>query len=148
MIKFIKYIIEYFNKNEKDNTIDRNKNEQDQLKDIKDAQENSFSFHFIVHEDEVEIYCDLSYDSNIPLSKISDLSEKYAQTLVSINYGIFKSKILESLTIESKYSEDTKKVLLIDNILSFYEIYKVEMMKNSVLYKKPLISPSSVFNQN
>lgn len=140
MIKFINYIIKYFIKQKKEETTE--------FIDSEELLENVFSIHFVIKEKDVDIFCDLSYTHKGSISDISDISEKYAQILVSLNYGLLKPKIIESLKLESKESEDNNKILLIDNIISFYDIYKTEMTKNSALYHKPLISPLSVFGSN
>ena len=78
-------------------------------------------------------------DKNIPA-----IAEKYAELLIYINSNIFKNKMMDMIENNSKNSQEIKQKLFFDNIISFYDIIKTNLINNA--NNGPLISPSSVFN--
>lgn len=108
-----------------------------------------FSIQFSIDKnDNVDILFDIGYPENLSVSDIVSISEKYAQLLLTINHGGFKPQIISTLKEQSKQSDDEKKILMIDNILSFYDILKREMLKSSSLYNQPIVPPSMAFKSN
>jgi len=81
-----------------------------------------------------------NYDINI----IPSIAEKYAELFIYINSNVLKHKLLETIDEKSYRSSDMKEKLFFDNVLSFHDIIKKEIKKNS--NTGPLISPMSVFN--
>lgn len=109
--------------------------------------DSNLSISFIIDkENNIDILFDIPYDENIDSDELIKLSEKYAELLVGINYGLLNNQIISTLKQKSKESENTNQILLIDNILSFYGVLKKDMLRTSVLYNQPVISPSMVFN--
>lgn len=80
----------------------------------------------------------------IDIDDITNISEKYAQLLLSINKGFLKEKILEILTQRAEITENINEQLFINNVIVFYGLLKDELSKlqNS---KYPLIRPTNVF---
>ena len=78
-------------------------------------------------------------DKNIPA-----IAEKYAELLIYINSNIFKNKMMDMIENNSKNSQEIKQKLFFDNIISFYDIIKTNLIHTA--NTGPLISPSSVFN--
>ncbi len=104
---------------------------------------------FILNENNnIEISCGLPYEENLNDSSIIDLSERYAELLLGINNSLLKNQVIDTLKKESKSTDNHQKILLIDNIISFYEILKNEQIKSSVFYYFPVVSPSMVFHEN
>ena len=80
----------------------------------------------------------------IDVDDITNISEKYAQLLLSVNKGFLKDKILEILTERARTTDNTNEQLFINNVIVFYGLLKDELSKlqNS---KYPLIRPTNVF---
>jgi hypothetical protein len=76
--------------------------------------------------------------------EISDIAEKYAQLLLSINKGFFKSKVLSILDDKANRSSEPNEQLFLNNVVVYYGLLKDEISKlqNS---NTPLIRPVSVF---
>ncbi len=130
--------------------ISRYFSKKDQI-NIKQDKNNieKFSIQFSIdRNDNVDVMFDIGYPETINIADIANVSEKYAQLLLTINHGGFKSQIIDILQDESKKSDDDKKILMIDNILSFYDILKREMFKSSALYNQPIVPPSMAFKAN
>lgn len=81
---------------------------------------------------------------NLSPDEISDIAEKYAQLLLSINKGFLKSKVLNILEDKSSRSSEPNEQLFLNNVVVYYDILKDEIAKlqNS---QAPLIRPVSVF---
>jgi hypothetical protein len=125
-------------------TIDKKETEE-----LSEEIQTKFSIQFSIDKNEnIDIIFDIGYPATINIADIASISEKYAQLLLTINHGGFKSQIIDTLKRESKESEDDKKILIIDNILSFYDLLKREMLKSSSLYNQPIVSPSMAFKLN
>lgn len=93
-----------------------------------------------------EIDIELAYPdwSKLEDKNIPDIAEKYAELLIYINSNLFKNKIINTIENNSKNSQEIKQKLFFDNIISFYDIIKTNLINNT--NNGPLISPSSVFN--
>jgi hypothetical protein len=76
--------------------------------------------------------------------EISDIAEKYAQLLLSINKGFLKSKVLSILNNKANASSEPNEQLFLNNVVVYYDLLKDEISKlqNS---NAPLIRPISVF---
>lgn len=77
--------------------------------------------------------------------QISDIAEKYAQLLLSVNSGLFSKKIIEIIENKSKVTTDYNEQLFIQNVLVYYGLLKEEL---NAYYKNtnvPVIKPSFVF---
>jgi len=76
--------------------------------------------------------------------EISDIAEKYAQLLLSINKGFLKSKVLNILDDKANRSSEPNEQLFLNNVVVYYDLLKDEIAKlqNS---QAPLIRPVSVF---
>lgn len=104
---------------------------------------------FILNKDNhIEISCGLEHTSSLNNDLIIELSEKYAELLLGISNSLLKNDIVETLKKESKNSEDYKKILLIDNIISFYETLQKERLKTSAFYHLPVVLPSMAFRES
>ena len=81
----------------------------------------------------------------IEIEEIVEISEKYAQLLLSINKGLFSKQILKIFNDHYKKSTNTKEQLFLQNVLIFYSLLQEEISK---IYNNdtPIIRPSSVFN--
>lgn len=109
--------------------------------------DNKLCIQFCLNEkNKVEILCDIPYVQSLSENDLIEISEKYAELLLGVSHGLFRTQIIETLKTESKNTEDHQKILLIDNIMSFYEILKQESLKSSVYYNSPVVAPSSVFS--
>lgn len=136
MFKILHDILSIFKKNKAIEIAESYKNEK-------------FSIQFSIDKDDtVDVLFNIGYQENLNVADIVTVSEKYAQLLLTINHGGFKSQILNILKDESKRSDDEKKILMIENILSFYDILKREMLKSSPLYNQPIVAPSMAFKTN
>jgi len=100
---------------------------------------------FLNKSNDVEITTFLPDTELIDEKNIIEISEKYAQLLLAINYGFLKERSLDVLLTKSENSNDHREQLLIDNIITFYDIFKNELSKIQTNSKFPLIRPTSVF---
>jgi hypothetical protein len=123
--------------------------ESKKIENNQDNKNKSIYIQFILNENNnIEISCGLPYENNLTDNSIIDLSERYAELLLGINNSLLKNQIVDTLKKESKNTDNHQKILLIDNIISFYEILKNEQIKSSVFYYFPVVSPSMVFHEN
>ena len=81
---------------------------------------------------------------NYSVENMTSLAEKYAELLIYINSNVLKHKLLENIKERSYRSEDLKQKLFFDNVLSFHDIVKQEIKKQTNT-TGPLVSPMSVF---
>lgn len=108
--------------------------------------DNKVCIQFCLNDqDKVDILCDLPYSQSLNDKEMIVLSEKIAELLLGISYGLFRNEIIETLKNESKNTEDYQKILLIDNIISFYEMLKQEKLQSSAFFTQPIVAPSMVF---
>lgn len=77
--------------------------------------------------------------------KISDIAEKYAQLLLSINKGLFAKKIIEIIENKSKITTDYNEQLFIQNVIVYYGLLKEELNAYYQNTNVPVIRPSFVF---
>ena len=96
----------------------------------------------------IEISCGIEQTDNLNSDSIIELSEQYAELLLGISNSLLKNSIIETLKKESKKTEDHQKILLIDNIISFYETLQKERLKSSAFYHLPVVLPSLAFREN
>jgi hypothetical protein len=109
--------------------------------------DNKLCIQFCLNEkNKLEILCDIPYEKSLSDNELIEISEKYAELLLGVSHGLFRNQIIETLKTESKNTEDHQKILLIDNIMSFYEILKQESLKSSIYYNSPVVAPSAVFS--
>lgn len=110
-------------------------------------QEQTMSIKFILHQnDDIDIEYDIPSNKSMKLEDITGVSERYAELLLGINYGLLKNQIIDNLKMQNTDSDDNQKILIIDNIIAFYDILKKEMLKKSAIYNQPVITPSMVFS--
>ena len=108
-------------------------------------------FFGIVKEDNdsVDIKCLLPDVSTKSIEEIMNISEKYAELLTYLNTEQFNKYIYKILKDNKKNNtDDYKHVMLIDNIIHFWDVlYTLENKKQYQKYKKdqPLIKPSQAF---
>mgnify|MGYP003348854759 CR=1 FL=1 len=93
---------------------------------------------------DIDIIALLPDMAKIDDNDIGDVAEKYAQLMLAINHGLLKTKILEILSNRYESSSDYKEQLFIDNVITFYDIFKTELNKIQYNNQSPLIKPSSV----
>lgn len=111
------------------------------------SHEQTMSIKFILHQnDEIDIEYDIPSNKSMKLEDITGISERYAELLLGINYGLLKNQIIDNLKTHNTDSDDNQKILIIDNIIAFYDILKKEMLKKSAIYNQPVITPSMVFS--
>lgn len=93
-----------------------------------------------------DIDIELKYPNleNYSVENMTILAEKYAELLIYINSNVLKHKLLENIKDRSYKSEDLKQKLFFDNVLSFHDIIKQEIKKQTNT-TGPLISPIAVF---
>lgn len=93
-----------------------------------------------------DIDIELKYPNleNYSVENMTSLAEKYAELLIYINSNVLKHKLLENIKDRSYKSEDLKQKLFFDNVLSFHDIIKQEIKKQTNT-TGPLISPIAVF---
>lgn len=141
MIKFLKaYLYKYLEK--KSTVIDSNP-------EITNIPHKNPYIQFILNKDNnIEISCGLEHANGLDNELIIELSEKYAELLLGISNSLLKNDIVETLKKESKKSEDHQKILLIDNIISFYETLEKERLKTSAFYHLPVVLPSMAFREH
>lgn len=100
-------------------------------------------------KDSVDIECLLPDVSKKDIEEIMNISERYAELLTYINSDKFNKHIYEILqNNKSKNKYDYKYIMLIDNIIHFWDVfYQLENKKQYLNYKKdqPLIKPSQAF---
>lgn len=115
----------------------------------KDTEYLSSLFFGILNEDKevVDIKCLLPEVTNSNEEEIQSIAENYAKLLVFINIEEFNKNIY-SILLKHKNKNNPKQTMLIDNIISFWNIlYDIEIKKQ---YKKnksdqPMIRPSEAF---
>ena len=99
--------------------------------------------------DTVDIKCLLPDVDNKTTEEIVDIAEKYAQLLVLVSTEGFNKNISNILNNHKKnHKENYKHIMLIDNIISFWDIlYNIQTKKYYQRYKsnQPLIKPSEAF---
>ena len=103
-------------------------------------------------KDTVDIKCLLPDVDTKTIEEIVDIAEKYAQLLVLINTEGFSKNISDILDNHKKnHKENYKHIMLIDNIMSFWDIfYNLQTKKYYQKYKsnQPVIKPSEAFKLN
>jgi hypothetical protein len=103
-------------------------------------------------KDTVDIKCLLPDVDTKSIEEIVDIAEKYAQLLVLINTEEFNKNISDILDNHKKnHKENYKHIMLIDNIISFWDIfYNMQTKKYYQKYKsnQPVIKPSEAFKLN
>jgi len=107
-------------------------------------------FFKITEDLEIDIGCVLPDVQGLSTDDISNISEKYAELLIMINSGIFRSQMFDMIKNKTKLIEeedDIKERLFIDNLLSFDKILTHELNK-ATKNNKPLIRPVSVFKNS
>lgn len=104
----------------------------------------------VTKDKNIDIICELPNYKNFDNDELTEVSEKYAEVLLFINKGIFKNQIFEILVNHAKNDNNSKLTLLIDNILSFYNLIEIEYKKIKKQNKNsaPLIRPMSVFKMH
>jgi len=114
----------------------------------KDTQKLSVEFSFNLEAKEVFVNLLLPEDDDISLSNITKLSEKYAELLVGIDYGLFKDQIFSNLQKIKNNSDEPNTILFIDSVISFYSILKKDLLNKTIYYDRPIIPPSMAFKMH
>jgi hypothetical protein len=120
-------------------------------KDLSKNDEYSYGICIRVTKDKnIDIICELPNYKNFDNDQLTEVSEKYAEVLLFMNKGVFKNQIFEILVNHAKNNTNSKLTLLIDNILSFYDLIDTEYKKIKKERKSstPLIRPMSVFKMH
>ena len=122
----------------------------DEILNDSDNNENANPYiQFILNDNNsIEISCGIEQTNNLNSDSIIELSEQYAELLLGISNSLLKNDIIETLKKESKKTEDHQKILLIDNIISFYETLQKERLKSSAFYHLPVVLPSLAFREH
>jgi hypothetical protein len=97
---------------------------------------------------EIEIGCFLPDINNKSSDEIALIAEKYTNFLVSITSGEMNGTIFKLLEKTINSNSDPDKILLIDNISSFWPIiYKEKQQKKQKKYSQyqPLVRPIEAF---
>lgn len=97
---------------------------------------------------EIEIGCSLPDIKNKNSEEIALIAEKYTNFLVSITSGEMNETIFKLLEKTINSNSDPDKILLIDNISSFWPIvYKEKQQKKQKKYSQyqPLVRPIEAF---
>jgi len=142
-MKLIQWLINLFKKN----SIENKKVEQDNTKPKKVT---NISF-VLADNDNVDIICGLPDITNESPEDIAEQAEKFAEVLLCINEGLFKSEIVNILNEKYKTENDPIQKLLIENVLNFWLLlndhYKTEKNKlDRKRSKMPLVRPLLVFS--
>lgn len=108
---------------------------------------NNLSIEFLFEKNtkDIKVNLILPTDEEISLSNITELSEKFAELLVGIDYGLFREQIFKNLSNIQKESREENTILFVENVISFYNILKKELINKSIFYQRPIIPPSMVF---
>ena len=140
----IKYIKAYLYK------LLKTQESTDEILNDSDNNENANPYiQFILNDNNsIEISCGIEQTNNLNSDSIIELSEQYAELLLGISNSLLKNDIIETLKKESKKTEDHQKILLIDNIISFYETLQKERLKSSAFYHLPVVLPSLAFREH
>lgn len=117
----------------------------------KDDEHTASLFFGLLEKDKnsVDIKCIFPNVTNKSIDEISAIAEKYAQLLVLLNTEQFNQNILEILNKHKSANQDNyKAIMLIDNIVSFWDMfYNMQNKKFYQQYKtnQPMIKPSEAF---
>lgn len=82
---------------------------------------------------------------NKDIESIPIIAEKYAQLLLYINSSTLRHKLINVISDKSKYNENIKEKLFLDNVVAFHDIMRQQILQDRQ-GKGPLIRPISVFN--
>jgi hypothetical protein len=132
-------------------TLFRSNKSKNQAKNTSSEEHIATLFFGILDSDKeiVDIKCLLPNVENKNSDEIIYIAEKYAQLLVLINSESFNKNISDILNShKTKNQENYKQIMLIDNIVSFWDIlYNMQNKKYYQKYKstQPLIRPSEAF---
>lgn len=100
-------------------------------------------------KDAVDIKCVLPDIQNKNITEISEIAERFAQLLVLLNTDHFNKNIYNILTKQKKVkAEDYKTIMLIDNIISYWDIFynlQNKTMQKKYKSKEPMVKPSEAF---
>jgi hypothetical protein len=77
-------------------------------------------------------------------NEISNLAEKYAELLVSLNRGFFTDKILNILKTTGEDTTEVNELLFLNNVDTYYKLLNIEISKTQNSHS-PLVRPISVF---
>jgi len=127
-----------------------NKKNVEQTDQITEEPKYLGGIFFKITEDlEIDIGCVLPDTQGLSTDEISNISEKYAELLIMINSGIFRSQIFDMIKNKTKLIEEDNiaERLFIDNLLSFDKILTHELNR-VIKNNKPLIRPVSVFKNS
>lgn len=116
-------------------------------REIQCSPKERLSIEFLLEIDSKDVKVNLILPTNeeISLGNITELSERYAELLVGIDYGLFKEQIFTNLSKIKKDSQEANTILFIDNVMSFYHMIKKDLLNKTVFYERPIIPPSMVF---
>lgn len=98
--------------------------------------------------DKINMFCELPNVSKESPEQISIIAEKYAKFLLHITDGTIVADVTKELKNQSK-DKDPETILLIDNVLYFWELLFQENQKKmykDFFSKEPLVRPSNVFS--
>lgn len=126
--------------------------ENKKIEDNNTKTKNLTNISFILADnDNVDIICGLPDIKNESPENIAEQAEKFAEVLLCVNEGLFKSEIVNILNEKHKTENDPIQKLLIENILNFWLLlndhYKKEKNKlDKKRSKMPLVRPLLVFS--
>lgn len=121
------------------------------LNDAKNQDHSAVLFFGLLDADPdiVDIKCLLPDVDNKNTSEITNIAEKYAKLLVLLSSEAFKENIHEILNMhKTNNSENFKTIMLVDSIISFWDIlYDLQTKQIYTKYKtyQPLVKPSEAF---
>jgi hypothetical protein len=145
-MKYIRHILEKFSIYYKNLFSSKTENKPEYIKEPNKYEEEylcGISFKLTKNFD-VDILGFIPETDKLSPDEISDIAEKYAQLLLSINKGFLKSKVLSILDDKANRSSEPNEQLFLNNVVVYYDLLKEEISKlqNS---NTPLIRPISVF---
>jgi hypothetical protein len=118
--------------------------------DIKNQEENNTE---AIHSLSVRLYENDIVDviflhpkiDNLSIIEISTEAEKFAELLIYAISSLMEPKVLTIIHDKAKNTNNNKEQLFYDNVLSYYDLIKIEF-EQKLLNNGPLIRPRSVFN--
>jgi hypothetical protein len=129
----------------------KKRSEKSNLNDVSNQDHSASLFFGLLDSDPdiVDIKCLLPNVDDKNTSEITSIAEKYAQLLVLLNSETFNKNIHEILDMhKTNNSENFKTIMLVDSIISFWDIlYNLQTKQMYTKYKayQPLIKPSEAF---
>tara|TARA_Y100000385_G_C12787827_1_gene506340 strand:- start:48 stop:434 length:387 start_codon:yes stop_codon:yes gene_type:complete len=97
------------------------------------------------HDGTINILCDWPEFNNENAKSIDDIAKFYALGIHALNQGLFEADIID--TLKNHDQSNPYNHLFIHNVL--IELINIEkaIRDNNINYKRPVISPLNVFNE-